>query len=181
MHPIDSTINKKSASPKFVSVQAGAKTMNPWNSQFTKCRNICDKRIVRVSSGSPYNCSSLATAVLSDYGEGSGPILLDNVTCTGQESSLLQCDHAGIGNHHCTRSREAKVICSPCKLLRNVTIEDVSWGECMPWWRAVCKSPCRHVKCVWLCQLAILYDNIMIYVIIRYMYVKSPTLLACIN
>ena len=32
------------------------------------------------------------------YGQGAGPILLDVLICTGQESRLVDCSHAGIGN-----------------------------------------------------------------------------------
>ncbi len=53
----------------------------------------------------------------NQYGEGSGPILLDDVVCTGQESSLLQCSHAGFGNHDCTHADDARVVCPSCKLV----------------------------------------------------------------
>ena len=42
------------------------------------------------------------------FGQGSGPIFLDNVQCTGTESNLTQCDHNEIGVHNC---RDAGVIC----------------------------------------------------------------------
>ena len=49
------------------------------------------------------------------FGRGTGLILLDNVGCTGTESSLLSCSHRGIGVHGCSHSEDAGVMCPPCK------------------------------------------------------------------
>jgi len=47
------------------------------------------------------------------FGEGSGSILLDNVTCTGSESTLASCGHLGVGiTRSCTHSEDAGVVCS---------------------------------------------------------------------
>ena len=45
------------------------------------------------------------------FGEGNGTILLDDVNCCGDESNLLQCSHSGIGQHDCSVSETAGVIC----------------------------------------------------------------------
>ena len=45
------------------------------------------------------------------YGQGTGPILLDNVFCLGNESSLFSCIHNGIRNHNCGHSEDASVRC----------------------------------------------------------------------
>ena len=53
------------------------------------------------------------------FGEGTGPIWLDNVFCTGFETELLECPHNGIGNHDCGHYEDASVRCSPCKFIIN--------------------------------------------------------------
>ena len=47
------------------------------------------------------------------FGEGTGEILLDDVTCTGDEVSLFACKHRGIGIENCGHSEDAGVRCDP--------------------------------------------------------------------
>ena len=50
------------------------------------------------------------------YGGGTVPILLDDVRCTGNESSLLECDHIGIMVHNCIHREDAGVSCGKCNV-----------------------------------------------------------------
>ena len=56
---------------------------------------------------------SSGTAIGSaGFGQGSGSIWLDSVTCTGNESTLASCGHLGVGNiRSCSHSEDAGIRC----------------------------------------------------------------------
>nr|XP_024654928.1 uncharacterized protein LOC106676425 [Maylandia zebra] len=59
------------------------------------------------------NCgSALEVPHSAHFGAGTGQIWLDNVTCSGNESSLTECQHSGFGSNSCVRGQDAAVICS---------------------------------------------------------------------
>ena len=57
-------------------------------------------------------CIIYATRI---HGQGTGPLLLSYVTCTGTESSLLSCSRTGTYLHRCSHIYDAGVVCPPCK------------------------------------------------------------------
>ena len=49
----------------------------------------------------------------AEFGHGVGPILLDDVSCTGLEYELLLCPNRGIGVTNCGHHQDAGVSCLP--------------------------------------------------------------------
>ena len=45
------------------------------------------------------------------FGQGSGKTWLDDVRCSGSESSITQCKHRGFGIEDCDASEDAGVVC----------------------------------------------------------------------
>ena len=67
---------------------------------------------------------SSGTAVGSaGFGQGSGPIWLDSVTCTGSESTLASCSHLGINvTRSCSHAKDAGVRCSELQSMYIYTV-----------------------------------------------------------
>ena len=49
----------------------------------------------------------------ANFGPGNGSIWMDNLRCTGKESSIFDCDYSGWGLHSCSHSEDAGVECGP--------------------------------------------------------------------
>lgn len=59
----------------------------------------------------------------------STPIWLDNLVCSGDEKSLVDCRHNGIGIHNCDHDQDAGLVCS------EGIIYLATWLECL--WIAI--------------------------------------------
>ena len=64
------------------------------------CRQLGFSQLASQARGSAY------------YGQGSGPIWIDDVACSGSESHIYDCRHRGWGHNDCTHSRDASLQCS---------------------------------------------------------------------
>ena len=70
--------------------------------------DINDAHVVCRQLGFPVALNAYGKA---RYSKGTGPILLDDVSCLGSESSLFSCGHRGLGNHNCDHNKDASVRC----------------------------------------------------------------------
>ncbi|XP_078311360.1 scavenger receptor cysteine-rich type 1 protein M130-like isoform X4 [Crassostrea virginica] len=78
---------------------------------------ICDDLFTNKSAGVlchmlGFSRSGASFGGASVYGEASGPIWLDNLVCTGSETSITQCQFNGWGVHDCGHSEDVAITCS---------------------------------------------------------------------
>lgn len=78
--------------------------------------DLTDAGVVCRQLGFP---GAISATTYAFFGQGSGPINLDNVECTGRETDLVNCRH--VRDHNCGHGEDAGVVCTPR--------EDTSTGE----------------------------------------------------
>ncbi|XP_071804947.1 uncharacterized protein [Asterias amurensis] len=87
-----------------------------------------------------------ATTAAADFTIGDGPIVLDDLECTGDERTLGECTHRGWGDNNCGHSEDAGVVCAEASIKEGAVrliggssraegrVEIYHWGE----WGTVC-------------------------------------------
>ena len=69
--------------------------------------------VLRCRLGETLLSEGLDITPVPGFGVGSGPILLDDVRCTGKEPSLMLCNRREWLRHDCTHHEDVNIACSP--------------------------------------------------------------------
>ncbi|XP_054872022.1 deleted in malignant brain tumors 1 protein-like [Amphiprion ocellaris] len=75
---------------------------------------------------------AISAPTSAHFGQGSGPIWLDNVECSGQESALSHCTHLGFGEHNCGHGEDSSAICLGALAKPQIALypaPEVNWGD----------------------------------------------------
>uniref|UniRef100_A0A668VPM0 SRCR domain-containing protein n=1 Tax=Oreochromis aureus TaxID=47969 RepID=A0A668VPM0_OREAU len=80
-----------------------------WGTVCDDAWGLVDARVVCRQLGCGMVLSAPTNAQFGQ--EGSGPIWLDDVGCFGNESSITDCRHNGLGVHDCVHRHDANAIC----------------------------------------------------------------------
>ena len=71
-----------------------------------------------------FSLGSLAR-LYGDSPQGSGPVVLYNVQCSGIERRLLECPNTALDVNNCRHSEDAGVTCSPGMFFSSSSLTDI--------------------------------------------------------
>nr|XP_014353981.1 PREDICTED: scavenger receptor cysteine-rich type 1 protein M130-like [Latimeria chalumnae] len=102
-------------------------------------------------------CGHAITATtLAVFGEGTGPVWLDDMQCRGNESLLWECPLVEWGQHNCKHREDAGVVCSEFKELKLVSDQHDCAGRVEVFyngtWGSVCSNNVKEGTIRVICQ-----------------------------
>ena len=77
---------------------------------------------------SPFSSGS-AEYLTHKYGEAEGEIWVEDLQCTGEETTLLQCEMSDFGAHACDHSEDVSIFCSDTPGAVKVKSKEISSNE----------------------------------------------------
>ena len=96
---------------------------NQWGTVCDDYFTTVDAQVVCRQLGFPD--AAAAVAEYGQFGEGDGPIYLDDVDCDGSENQLSECGNIGWGEHNCGHAEDVGVICRQGELINCISIGQV--------------------------------------------------------
>ena len=84
---------------------------NEWG---TVCDDDWDLQDATVVCEQLFGTDALEAKTSAFFGQGSGTVWMDAVSCAGDEAALSECSFDGWGNHDCGHNEDAGVVCSTC-------------------------------------------------------------------
>ncbi|XP_027702573.1 scavenger receptor cysteine-rich domain-containing protein SCART1-like isoform X1 [Vombatus ursinus] len=124
-----------------------------WGTVCDDAWDLSDASVVCRQLGCGVALSAMGSA---HYGAGAGPIWLDELSCSGNESELWQCPFQGWGQHDCRHKEDAGILCSDFTAMRLAS----EAHNCAGWlevfyngtWGAVCSNSLKELSLAVICK-----------------------------
>jgi hypothetical protein len=90
--------------------------------------------VIKIDNEMIYHFSTIPLVYGSaHYGAGTLPIHLDDVKCTGTESSLFNCPHRGWGSNNCGHGEDVGIYCATGNLSTNYSLFEIWFMKLHIW------------------------------------------------